>query len=61
MTYYKLYLQSKTETELKSMMERDAKVALFLGSNPDRIKAIEDAGNKVAREKGWTENEDAYS
>ena len=61
MTYYKLYLQSKTETELKSMMERDAKVALFLGSNPDRIKAIEDAGNKVAREKGWLENEDAYA
>ena len=59
MTYYQIYSQLKSEKELKSMMERDAKVALFLGSNPDRIKAIEDAGNKVAREKGWLENEDA--
>lgn len=54
MTYYEKYLLLKSEAELKLAMKEDAKVALFLGGNPDRIKAIEDAGNKVANEKGWT-------
>lgn len=57
MTYYEKYSMLKSEEELKLVMKEDAKVALFLGGNPDRIKAIEDAGNKVANEKGWTEGE----
>ena len=57
MTYYEAYSLLKSETELKLAMEQDAKVAIFLGGNPDRLNAIEEAGNKVANEKGWTERE----
>jgi len=56
MTYYEKFLSAKTEEQLKSMMKQEAEIALFfLGGNPDRIKAIEDAGNRVSDEKGWTE------
>ena len=43
-------------TSLEELIEKgkkDAEVALFLGANPDRMKAIEDAMNEVAKEKGW--------
>ena len=53
MTHYEKYSMLKSEAELKLAMKEDAKVAFLLGGNPDRIKAIEDAGNKVANEKGW--------
>ena len=57
MTYYEAYSLLKSEAELKLTMEQDAKVAIFFGANPDRLKAIGEAGNKVANEKGWTERE----
>ena len=55
MTYYEAYKNVKTESDLIAMMQRDAIVAvMMLGGNPDRIKAIEDAGNRVSDERGWT-------
>lgn len=54
MTYYEKFSSAKTEEQLKSMMKQEAEIAmLFLGGNPDRIKAIEDAGNRVSDENGW--------
>ena len=53
MTYYEHYLTAHEECDLIAMMKHDTKCAIIFGNNPDRIKAIEDAGNKVAREKGW--------
>ncbi len=53
MTYYELFQQAETADELKGMMKKEATIALVLINNPDRIKAIEDAGNKVASERGW--------
>ena len=57
MTYYEHYLTAHEECDLIAMMKHDAKCAIIFGNNPDRIKAIEDAGNKVAREKGWNLHE----
>jgi hypothetical protein len=45
----------KTEDELREAMREQAEIAIFLGANPDRLRAIEKAGNEVAREKGWNE------
>lgn len=53
MTYYKLYSTLKTEEELFTTMKRDIKIACFWGGNRDRVKAIKEAGEKVAKEKGW--------
>ena len=53
MTYYEAYCVCKSEDELKRAMKRDAEIAVLFGSNPDRLRAIEDAGNKVMSEKGW--------
>lgn len=53
MTYYEKYSKLQSEEELKDWMKRDTYIAVVLGNNPDRIKAIEDAGNRVAKEKGW--------
>ena len=52
-TYYEVYSKCSTEGELLAKMKDDIIIAVFLGSNPDRLKAIEDAGNKVAAEKSW--------
>lgn len=57
MTYYEHYLTAQEEWDLIAMMKHDAKCAIIFGNNPDRIKAIEDAANKVAKEKGWDLNE----
>lgn len=53
MTYYELFSKAENVDELKGMMKKESTIALVLGNNPDRIKAIEDAGNKVATERGW--------
>lgn len=37
------------------MAIRDTEVAIFLGNNPDRIKAIEDAMNKAIANKEESE------
>lgn len=57
MTYYEHYLTAQEECDLIALMKHDAKCAIIFGNNPDRIKAIEDAANKVAKEKGWDLNE----
>ena len=49
MTYYEKYSACQNEAEIKEMAIRDTKVAIFLGNNPDRIKAIEDAMNKAIK------------
>ena len=51
MTYYEAYSACKTEEEIKEKVKHDTKVAIFLGANPDRIKAIEDAMNKAMVDK----------
>lgn len=51
MTYYETYSACKTEEEIKERAKRDTEVAIFLGNNPDRIKAIEDAMNKAIADK----------
>lgn len=53
MTYYEKYSAAREECDLIAMMKHDVKCAIIFGNNPDRIKAIEDAGNKVAHERGW--------
>ena len=53
MTYYERYQTAQNKDDLSDMIKDDAIVAVFLGNNPDRIKSIEDAANKVARERGW--------
>lgn len=51
MTYYEKYSACKNDVEIKEMAKRDAKIAIFLGNNPDRIKAIEDAMNRAIADK----------
>lgn len=51
MTYYEAYSACQNEIEIKERVRRDMKVAVFLGNNPDRIKAIEDAMNKAIADK----------
>ena len=51
MTYYEKYSACQNEEEIKEKAIRDTKVAIFLGNNPDRIKAIEDAMNKAIADK----------
>ena len=47
MTYIECYRQCKTVEEIKKRAIIDTKVAIFMGNNPDRIKAIEDAMNQA--------------
>ena len=47
MTYYETYSACQTEEEIKEMAIKDTRVAIVLGNNPDRIKAIENAMNKA--------------
>ena len=55
MTYYEAYSKCETREQMEEAMKHDVEVAMFLGSNPDRLKAIEDATNRVAEEKGWVD------
>ena len=50
MTYKERYSQCNTIDELKQMAIKDTEIAMFLGANPDRIKAIENAMNERADE-----------
>lgn len=54
MTYYEEFLKCKTEEELKQVIKEEAEIAMLFGTSLDRLRAIEDAGNKVLQEKGWT-------
>ena len=53
MTYYEHYLTANEECDLIAMMKHDVQCAIIFGDNLDRIKAIADAANKVAKEKGY--------
>ena len=50
MTYKESYKQCNTIEELKRMALKDTEIAIFLGANPDRIRAIETAMNERADE-----------
>ena len=49
MTYYESYIACGSIEKAKEKAIEDVKVAIFLGNNPDRIKAIEDALNEAVR------------
>ena len=51
MTYYESYSLLPTVEDIKAKAIRDTEIAIFMGNNPDRIKAIEDAMNKAIRER----------
>ena len=51
MTYIESYRQCKTVEEIKQKAVQDTKIAIFIGNNPDRIKAIEDAMNQAMAER----------
>lgn len=53
MTYKECYMQFDSPEKAKRKALEDTKVAIFLGNNPDRLKAIEDALNDTMKEKGW--------
>ena len=56
MTYYESYRDilrlNGTVEQVKEAAKRDVRIAIFLGNNPDRLKAIEDAMNKAIEEDG---------
>ncbi len=51
MTYLESYRLLPTVDDIKSKAIDDTKLAMILGNNPDRIKAIEDAMNKAIAER----------
>lgn len=57
MTYLEAYRSLPTVEAIKEMAISDTKIAIFLGNNPDRIKAIEDAMNVAIRERGENETD----
>ena len=57
MTYYESYSSCQTEDEIKEKAIADTKIAIFLGNNPDRIKAIENAmNNAIANIRGKSDD-----
>lgn len=59
MTYKESFMKAESFSQLEKMTKEATSVAIFLGGNPDRLKAIEDALNEVANEKGW--NDEHYN
>ncbi len=57
MTYYESYSACRNEEEIKEKAIQDTKVAIFLGNNPDRIKAIEEAMDKAIADKEEREDQ----
>lgn len=58
MTYYEKYMAAREKCDLKGMVKHDvAIIGIFFANNEDRLKAIEDAANRVLREKGWDSRE----
>ena len=53
MTYYESFSAARTMVGLCAMVKEQTRIAILLGANPDRIKAIEEAMNRVANERGW--------
>ena len=59
MTYLEAYRSLPTVEAIKEMAMVDTSIAIFLGNNPDRIKAIEDAMNVAIEEPGADTRGDA--
>ena len=57
MTYLEVYRSLPTVEAIKEMAISDTKIAIFLGNNPYRIKAIEDAMNVAIKERGEHETD----
>lgn len=55
MTYLESYRSLPTVEAIKEKAISDTKIAIFIGNNPDRIKAIEDAMNVAIKERGEEE------
>ena len=53
MTYEESYRKFNNIEDAKEQVKKDIRIAWTFGGNPDRLKAIEDALNRVAKEKGW--------
>lgn len=51
MTYLEAYRQCKTVEAIKVMAHKDIKVAILMGNNLDRIRAIQDAMNQAIAER----------
>lgn len=51
MTYLESYRSLPTVEAIKAEAIRDARIAMFLGGNPDRVKAIEVALNVAIAER----------
>jgi hypothetical protein len=51
MTYLDKYRKCKSVGEIIAEAKRDVKVALFIGGDPDRLKAIEEAVNEAIDER----------
>lgn len=54
MTYKEKYSKAESLEQLKKMAVEDAK---FIFITPERVRAIEEAVNAVAEEKGWTDDD----
>lgn len=53
MTYSEAYQKAETPQELIDAVRHDVLVWALYGRNPDRMKAITAAMNKVAKRKNW--------
>ena len=58
MTYLDKYRLLESVEAIKQTAIEDTKVAIFIGNNPDRIKAIEDAVNQAIGERRTDEHTD---
>lgn len=56
-TYEEEYRKLPTTQAIMHMAKRDMNVAIFLGSNPDRLRAIQTAVDKVLKEREFMEKE----
>lgn len=56
-TYEEEYRKLPTTKAIMDMAKRDMNVAIFLGSNPDRLRAIQTAVDKVLTERESMEKE----
>lgn len=56
-TYEETYRKLPTTQAVLNMAKRDMNVAIFLGSNPKRLRAIQTAVNTVLKERESQEKE----
>lgn len=51
MKYIDKYRKCKSVDEIMAEVKQDVKIALFIGGDPDRLKAIEEAMNEAIAER----------